>query len=58
MVDVRLELTTSTAHALSTPPYVKALVRWVTGRRLTVNLLPLTQRTNAITYGVDSTYPN
>ena len=35
MVDMRFELTTS----LPTTPYVKALVRWATGKRLT-NRLP------------------
>ena len=38
MVDVRFELTTTT-HGLSTTPFVRALVRWATGERLT-NRLP------------------
>ena len=38
MVDVRFELTTN-AHGLSTTPFVRALVRWATGKRLT-NRLP------------------
>ena len=39
MVDVRFELTTTASQVLPTTPYVKALVRWATGKMLT-NRLP------------------
>ena len=38
MVDMRFELTTSTAQVLSSTLYVEALVRWATGKRLTDRL--------------------
>ena len=34
MVDVRFELKTTTAQVLSSTPYVKALVRWATGKKV------------------------